>query len=57
MKREKYKRRHLKYESTDAKHWDGAIRSSEEVTVMVMERRDCVRLSKEESNLEKRRRF
>ena len=29
--------------NTDAKHWDGAVRSSEEVSVMGMERRDGVR--------------
>ena len=53
MLREKYKRRNLKCESTDARHWGGAIRSSGEVAVMVMERRDCIRLSKEKSNLKK----
>lgn len=34
---------HYKDESTDAKHWGGAIRSSDEVTVMVMERRGCIK--------------
>jgi hypothetical protein len=29
-------------DSTDAMRWDGATRSSVEVTVMVMERRGCV---------------
>ena len=32
-----------KDDSTDAMYWDGATRSSVEVTVMVMERRGCVK--------------
>ncbi len=31
-------------ESTDAGNWGGAIRSSDEVAVIAMERRGCVRL-------------
>ena len=31
-----------KRESTDAKHWDGMTRSSDEATVMVVERRGRV---------------
>ena len=30
-------------DNTDAMYWDGATRSSVEVTVMVMERRGCVK--------------
>jgi hypothetical protein len=42
MLREKFKRKPRKSESTDARHRGGAIRSSEEAAVMVVERRDCV---------------
>lgn len=43
MLREKFKcvRTH-KNESTEAEHRDGAIRSSEETSVIDVERRDCV---------------
>jgi hypothetical protein len=33
-----------KGESTDAKHWGGVVCSSNEATVMVVERRDYIRL-------------
>ena len=42
MLREKSKWRPHKGESTDAGHGGGAIRSSVEVSVMQMERRDCI---------------
>jgi RNA-directed DNA polymerase len=42
MAREKSKGTHHKDESTNAEHRDGGIRSSYEVIVMVMERRDSV---------------
>ena len=42
MLREKPKWRPHEGESTDAGHGDGAIRSSGEVCVMQMERRDCI---------------
>ena len=42
MVREKPKWRPHKGESTDAGHRDGATRSSDEVSVMEMERRGCV---------------
>jgi hypothetical protein len=46
MLREKLKWRPHKSESTDAEHRGGPIRSSDEVSVMEMERRDwIVRLS------------
>ena len=41
MPREKHKEVHSKCERTDAKYRDGATRSSEEGTVMVLERRSC----------------
>ena len=44
MTREKSKWLNHKGESTDARHWGGAVRSSDEVSVMEIERRDCVRL-------------
>jgi len=44
MLREKSKWLNHKGESTDARHWGGAARSSEEVPVMGMEQRGCVRL-------------
>lgn len=31
-----------KLESTDAEHWGGATRSSEEAAVMAVERRGCI---------------
>src|SRR5260364_51827 len=43
MPREKHKRLNLEYESTDARHWDGATRSSEEAAVLAVERRGCIR--------------
>jgi hypothetical protein len=47
MLREKFKCAGVrKNESTDAEHRGGAIRSSYEVSVMDMERRDCVILLK-----------
>jgi len=42
MLREKFKWRPHEDESTDAQHRGGAIRSSDEVFVMKMERRDCI---------------
>ncbi len=42
MLREKLKWRPHESESTDAEHRGGATRSSEEVSVMGMERRGCV---------------
>jgi RNA-directed DNA polymerase len=39
MTREKFKWRHQKNESTDAKHRDGVTRSSEEGAVMALEQR------------------
>jgi len=42
MLREKFKWRSHKNESTDAKHRGGATRSSDEVSVMGMERRGCI---------------
>jgi len=42
MKREKFKWRTHEDESTDAGHGDGAARSSEEISVMGMERRGCI---------------
>jgi len=42
MLREKFKWRSHEKESTDARHSGGAVCSSDEVTVMVMERRDCI---------------
>lgn len=41
MLREKHKETHSKCESTDAEYRDGATPSSEEGTVMVLERRSC----------------
>ena len=41
--REKPKWRYRKGESTDAMHWGGAARSSEEASVMEVEQRGCVR--------------
>lgn len=32
-----------KNESTEAKHWGGAARSSAEIAVMAMERRGCIK--------------
>ena len=63
MIREKYKRLFLKYESTEVRHWGGVVRSSDEVAVMVMERRDDIRLlneiynSQEEDKLSKTKSF
>ena len=42
MQREPFKWRTHKNLSTDARHWDGVARISDEVTVMVMERRGDV---------------
>jgi hypothetical protein len=42
MIRKKLKWRSHKSESTDARHRDGATRSSDEVSVMGMERRGCI---------------
>jgi hypothetical protein len=42
MRRENFKRRHCKKESTDACHRGGNFRSSDEVPVMGMERRGVV---------------
>jgi hypothetical protein len=42
MRRENFKRRHCKKESTDAWHGGGNFRSSDEVLVMRMERREVV---------------
>ena len=42
MLREKLKWRSHKSESTDAEHGGGATRSSEEVSVMEVERRGCI---------------
>lgn len=42
MLREKSKWKHHKDLSTDAEHRGGAIRSSDEGSVMGLERRDCV---------------
>jgi RNA-directed DNA polymerase len=42
MLREKLKWRSHKSESTDAGHRGGATRSSDEVSVMEMERRGCI---------------
>lgn len=46
MLREKSKWQNRKDESTNARNWGGAICSSNEVIVMMMERRNCIRLSK-----------
>ena len=45
MLREKRKGRKPRGESTDALAWDGPVRSSEEGSVMGLERRDRVRQS------------
>ena len=45
MLREPLKWKPHKSQSTEARHWDGVVRSSAEVTVMVMERRDYLRRS------------
>lgn len=50
MLREKCKRRKPRGERTDAEHWDGPIRSSEESFVMGLERRDRVRSSYRRNN-------
>lgn len=42
MRREKFKWRTHKDESTDAEHRGGAARSSEEASVMGVERRGCI---------------
>ena len=42
MLREKFKWRSHENESTDARHRGGATRSSDEVSVMEMERRGCI---------------
>ena len=42
MLREKFKWRSHENESTDAKHRGGATRSSEETSVMGVERRGCI---------------
>jgi hypothetical protein len=42
MLREKFKWRPHENESTDAEHRGGATRSSDEVSVMGMERRGCI---------------
>jgi len=42
MLREKFKWRPHKNESTDAKHRDGATCSSDEASVMEVERRGCI---------------
>jgi len=43
MRREKFKQSKLQDESTEAWHWGGAASSSEEVAVMAMEQRGCVK--------------
>jgi hypothetical protein len=43
MLREKSKWLNRKDESTNARNWGGVIRSSDEATVMVVERRSCIR--------------
>ncbi|MFI5248282.1 MAG: hypothetical protein ACHQWV_06985, partial [Nitrospirales bacterium] len=45
MAREKHKRRKSRGESTEAEHWGGPIRISNEGPVMGLERRDRVRRS------------
>src|SRR6202043_3668411 len=45
MAREKHKRRKPRGESTEAEHWGGPIRISDEGPVMGLERRDRVRRS------------
>src|SRR6202171_330053 len=45
MAREKHKRRKPRGESTEAEYWGGPIRSSDEGSVMGLERRDRVRRS------------
>jgi hypothetical protein len=42
MVREKYKWRSHEYESTEAEHRDGATRSSDEDSVMELERRGSI---------------
>ena len=42
MAREKFKWRPHENESTDARHRGGTTRSSDEVSVMGMERRGCI---------------
>ena len=42
MRREKLKQSHCESESTEAKHSDGLTRSSNEVSVMEMERRSQI---------------
>jgi hypothetical protein len=42
MQREKFKWRPHEDESTDARHGDGAARSSEEISVMETERRGSI---------------
>ena len=42
MSREKLKRKNRKSESTDARHRDGIIRSSDDISVIEMERRDYI---------------
>jgi hypothetical protein len=42
MLREKFKGRTPENESTDARHRGGAVRISDEGSVMELERRDCI---------------
>jgi hypothetical protein len=51
MIREKYKRRTRKAESTEVLNRGGQVRSSDEVTVMVMERRDLATWLRKSSQL------
>jgi hypothetical protein len=54
MSREKSKWYTHKDESTDAKHWGGAARSSDEVPVMGMEQRGCVKWSNQSATRKRR---
>ena len=50
MKRERYKQRTCKIDSTNEQHRDGQIRSSDEAVVITAERRDLVNQSCEYTN-------
>ncbi len=50
MLREKYKRQKSRGESTDAWHWDGPTRKSEESSVMGLEQRGWIKLLQAEFN-------
>ena len=50
MSREKHKRRKPRGESTDAEHWGGPIRRSDEGAVMGLEQRGRVRWSYDRNN-------